>query len=164
MNIALIGMPGVGKSTVGVILAKLVSYEFVDTDILIQTEKGMTLQEIVNNLGYLHLREIEEKIILSLNVQNSIISTGGSVVYSKKAMRYLSDIAKIVFLDAKYETLLNRIDNFESRGLAKKKEQTFLDLYKERTPLYKKYAQYTINCDFITQEYAAKSIVKLVFQ
>ncbi len=156
-------MPGAGKSTVGVILAKMIAYKFVDTDILIQTEYSMPLQDIVDNLGYLELRRMEENVICSLNAKNSVIATGGSAVYSPKAMKHLSLISKIIFLNVKYETLLNRVDNFSSRGLAKSDNQTLLDLYKERLPLYEKYAHMKVDCDNLSQEDAAKIIVSLVF-
>ncbi len=162
-NITLIGMPGAGKSTVGVILAKMLSYNFIDTDILIQTKYKQTLQEIVDKQGYLYLRDIEGDVVCSLTAQKSVISTGGSVVYSKEAMEHLSAISKVVFLDVSYDNLLNRIGNFEDRGLAKAKNQTFLDLYKERNLLYKRYAQITIDSNMLNQEQAAKEIIKLVF-
>ena len=163
MNITLIGMPGAGKSTVGVILAKLLSYEFVDTDILIQIKHSKTLQEIINESGYMELRKIEENVVCSLDIKDSVISTGGSVVYSRKAMEYLNTISHIVFLDVEYETLLNRVDNFAERGLAKAENQTFSDLYKERQPLYRKYAEFVLNCDSLSQDAAAKKISELVF-
>ncbi len=163
MNISLIGMPGAGKSTVGVILAKVISYEFIDTDILIQTRKKMSLQEIVDLYGHLKLREIEEGVTCSISPSNSIISTGGSVVYSTKAMKHLKSISTVVFLDVSYDNLLKRIHNFESRGLAKSKNQTFLDLYKERVVLYRKYADITIDGNNLNQEKAADMIVELAF-
>ncbi len=163
MNITLIGMPGAGKSTVGVILAKMISYEFIDTDILIQIEQGVSLQDIVNVMGYLELRRIEEQVVCSLNTKNSVIATGGSVVYSKKAMGHLKNISRIVFLKTRYDTLLNRVDNFESRGLAKADNQTFSDLYNERMPLYEQYADFTVKCDALSQDDVARLIIKLVF-
>ncbi len=156
-------MPGAGKSTIGVILAKMIAYKFVDTDILIQTEYSMSLQDIVDNLGYLELRRMEENVICSLNAKNSVIATGGSAVYSPKAMKHLNLISKMIFLSVKYETLLNRVGNFSSRGLAKSDNQTLLDLYKERLPLYEKYAHMKVDCDNLSQEDAAKIIVSLVF-
>lgn len=163
MNITLIGMPGAGKSTVGVILAKMLSYKFIDTDITIQTVHRNTLQNIVDRFGYLRLRQIEEEITCSIDAEDSVISTGGSVIYSKKAMKHLETISKIIFLDVNYENLLKRINNFESRGLAKSENQTFLDLYKERNTLYKKYAQIVIDCNAVAQEKIARKIINLVF-
>jgi shikimate kinase len=162
-NITLIGMPGAGKSTTGVILAKIISFEFIDTDILIQRTYRQTLQEIVDKLGHIKLRKIEEKITIELKTKESIISTGGSVVYSQKAMEYLKSISTVIFLDVSYENLLKRIHNFESRGLAKAKNQSFLDLYNERFVLYKKYADITIDSNSLTAEETAIRIVELAF-
>ncbi len=164
MNITLIGMPGAGKSTVGVILAKMLSYKFIDTDITIQTVHKTTLQDIVDRFGHLKLRKIEESITCSINTENSVISTGGSVIYSKKAMEHLKSISKIIFLDVDYENLLKRINNFDSRGLAKSRDQTFLDLYRERNVLYKKYAQVTIDCNAVSQENVAHQIMAKLMQ
>jgi len=162
-NITLIGMPGAGKSTVGVILAKMLSFEFIDTDILIQTKYKMSLQDIVDRYGYMRLREIEEEITCSINPTRSVISTGGSVVYSEKSMNHLRNISIVVFLDVSFDNLLKRIKNFKTRGLAKSKDQTFYDLYVERNKLYKKYAQITVDCNDINQEQVAENIVKLAF-
>jgi shikimate kinase len=139
-NITLIGMPGSGKSTVGIILAKYLSLGFIDTDVLIQINQQKSLQEIINENDYLNLREIEEKEILKINIRNHIIATGGSAVYSKKAMNHLQDISTIVFLEVEFEEILKRIHNYETRGIAKAKSQTFQDLFNERQFLYKKYA------------------------
>ncbi len=161
MNLTLIGMPGAGKSTVGVVLAKMISYEFIDTDILIQLKKGLSLQEIVDADGYIALRQIEEETVYSLDVDNSVISTGGSVVYSRKAMEHLKRISKVIFLKTTYATLLKRINDFNTRGLAKAKNQTFEDLFKERMPFYEQYADLSIDCDNLSQEDAAKTIIRL---
>ncbi len=161
MNLTLIGMPGAGKSTVGVVLAKMISYEFIDTDILIQLKKGLSLQEIVDAYGYIALRQIEEETVCSLDVNNSVIATGGSVVYSEKAMEHLKRISKVIFLKTTYTTLLKRINNFDTRGLAKARNQTFEDLFKERMPLYERYADLSIDCDNLSQEDAARMVIKL---
>ncbi len=157
-NIALIGMPGSGKSTTGVILAKLLAFDFVDTDVLIQIRRQKTLQEILDSTDHLALRKIEEEEILRLDPTHHVIATGGSAVYSRKGMAHLQRIAWIVFLKADYETIQERIDNFETRGIARAADQSFRDLYLERQRLYERYAQMTIACDRIRQDRAAALI------
>jgi shikimate kinase len=159
-NIVLIGMPGAGKSTVGIILAKMTSRDFVDTDVLIQLAEGRSLQKIVDTDGYMALRDIEERVILSLHCDSHIIATGGSTVYSAAAMKHLSSIGTIVFLDADLPSLRSRIRNFFSRGLAKRSDQTLEDLFNERVPLYKKYADLTIDCAGRHQEDICAAIIE----
>jgi len=157
-NVTLIGMPGAGKSTTGIILAKCLSYGFVDTDVVIQTSRKKSLQEIMDEGGYLHLRSIEEEEILALDIENHVIATGGSAVYSERAMRHLQRISTIVFLAVDFEIIRKRIHNFETRGIAKAKTQTFRDLFEERQVLYNRYADMVIDCNRITQEEAAHII------
>ena len=145
-NIVLIGMPGAGKSTTGVLLAKHLSKMFLDTDLLIQNRIGMSLQKLLDEDGYLELRKIEENEILQINVNNTVIATGGSVVYSEKAMEHLKNHGLVVYLENEAGELLERIDNLETRGIAKKKEQSFFDLFLERERLYKKYCDIVIDC------------------
>ena len=151
-------MPGSGKSTVGIILAKYLALGFIDTDVLIQTRQQRSLQEIINESDHLNLREIEEKEILEINVRDHVIATGGSVVYSENAMNHLRDISTIVFLEVEFEGILKRIHNFETRGIAKAKSQTFRDLFNERQALYKEYAELTIDANDHTQEEVAEMI------
>jgi shikimate kinase len=136
-------MPGAGKSTIGVQLAKALALDFVDTDLLIQTQQGCPLQEILGNKGYLALRAIEAQVILDLNSKNTLISTGGSAVYSDAAMRHLKTLGTIVFLAVSLDTLKQRVDNEASRGIARPEGQTFDAVYTERTPLYQQYADIT---------------------
>lgn len=157
-NLTLIGMPGSGKSTVGIILAKLLSFGFIDTDVLIQINQQKSLQEIINESDYLNLRKIEEKEILKINIEHHVIATGGSAVYSEKAMSHLQDISNIIFLEAGFEEIKKRIHNVATRGIAKAETQTFRDLFKERQLLYHKYAELTINCDKLNQEEIATII------
>ncbi len=140
MNVSLIGMPSSGKSSVGVILAKVMAHDFVDTDILVQNRTGLTLQEIVDHFGYLRLRQIEADVVLALNCENTVISTGGSVVYSEAAMRHLKAISKVVYLKIGFDEMLKRLGDYSKRGLAKPKGQTIEELYRERSELYEKYA------------------------
>ena len=151
-NLTLIGMPGVGKSTVGIILAKNLTLGFLDTDVLIQINHQKSLQQIINEHGHLKLRAIEESEILKLNIENHVISTGGSVAYSEKAMAHLHNISKIIFLEANYDVIKKRILNFEKRGIAKGRDQTFRELFEERQTLYQKYAEITIDCNHLDQE------------
>lgn len=144
-------MPGAGKSTVGVILAKQTSRDFVDTDVLIQTSQGRTLQDIVDTDGYAVLRKIEEDVLLGLSVRNCVIATGGSAVYSDRAMAHLKSDGLVVFLDVDLSTLESRIHDFRTRGLAKRPDQDFGDLFHERFALYTKYADITIKCAGLTQ-------------
>lgn len=157
-NITLIGMPGAGKSTIGIILAKLLAWGFVDTDILIQTRQQKALQQIIEESGHLHLRQIEEEEILQLQVNHHVIATGGSAVYSAKAMAHLQEISTIIFLEVCYDELLRRIHNFDSRGIARAKGQSFQGLFNERQLLYKKYAEVTIDGNDLDQEEIAAKI------
>lgn len=159
-NLTLIGMPGAGKSTVGIVLAKNISFGFIDTDVLIQINQQRSLQQIINESDHLNLRKIEEKEILKLNIDNHIISTGGSAPYSEKAMEHLLAISTIVFLKASYEEIERRIHNFETRGIAKAEDQTFRDLFEERQILYKKYAEIVIECDDLNIDQVAMEVAR----
>ena len=158
-NIVLIGMPGAGKSTVGVILAKQMSYDFVDTDVLIQTSQRRSLQDIVDTEGHIVLRHIEEEVLLGLHVDNHVIATGGSAAYSERGMSHLKANGIVVFLDVDLDTLRARIHNYETRGIAKRPDQSFAELFEERFKLYTHYADITIPCVGLTQEAVSEQIV-----
>ena len=162
-NITLIGMPGAGKSTTGIILAKNLSYGFVDTDVLIQVNRQQSLQDIMDGTGYLNLRKIEEEEILTLTSKHHVIATGGSAVYSEKAMRHLQSLSTIVFLEVDFETIKKRIHDFPTRGIAKPVDQSFQELFHERQVLYRKYAELIIDCSTLTQEEAAHRIAAMLF-
>jgi len=161
-NLTLIGMPGTGKSTVGVILAKNLGLGFIDTDVLIQINRQKTLQQILDERGHLALRDIEENEILKLNIENHVIATGGSAAYSETGMAHLMCISTIIFLKTEFEVIQARIRNFDTRGIAKGKNQTFKDLFDERQLLYNLYAEMTIDCDGLDQEEVAVCIAEAV--
>lgn len=161
-NITLIGMPGAGKSTVGIILAKNLGAGFIDTDVLIQINQQKRLQEIIEHSGHLALRIIEAQEILKINLTRHIIATGGSAVYSRKAMTHLRAISTIVFLEVDFAEINRRIRNFETRGIAKDKDQTFEALFNERQVLYRQYADVTFDCTRVDQEQAAAMIAAAV--
>ncbi len=158
-NLVLIGMPGSGKSTIGVILAKKTSRDFVDTDLLIQSSQERTLQDIVDTEGHIVLRKIEESVLLDLSVQNHVIATGGSAVYSEQAMNHLKSDGVLIFLDVDLETLESRVHDFSTRGLAKRPDQSFAELFEERVVLYTKHADITIKCAELTQEDVCERII-----
>ncbi|MFA5528988.1 MAG: shikimate kinase [Peptostreptococcales bacterium] len=147
MNIVLIGMAGCGKSTIGVLLAKALGMSFVDTDLLIQEREERLLQEIIDLDGLQKFINIEEKVILSLNIDHSVIATGGSAVYGNFAMEHLKKKGKIIFLNLSYENIEKRIKNITTRGIAMNKGQTLRDVFDERMNLYLKYADIEIDCD-----------------
>jgi shikimate kinase len=161
-NLVLIGMPGSGKSTVGVILAKKTSRDFVDTDVLIQTSQQRTLQDIVDKDGYAVLRRIEQEVLLGLSIQNHVIATGGSAIYSDQAMTYLKSNGILIFLDVDFATLESRIRDFSSRGIAKRPDQSFAELFDERFALYTKHADIVIKCSGMTQEQVCERIIEEV--
>lgn len=144
-NIVLIGMPGSGKSTVGRILSKRTGLSQVDTDVLIERSENMKLQDIIDKNGLDRFAQIEEDILLELDLENYIVSTGGSAVYYPKAMEHLKKSSTIVYLKTPLSKLLNNIRNMDSRGISVKPGQTFEDLYNERCPLYEKYADVTVD-------------------
>ncbi len=158
-NVVLIGMPGSGKSTVGVLLAKRLGLGFIDTDLLIQQEAGRTLQDIVDGDGYQALRRIEERVLLKLDVQNQVISTGGSAVYSEPAMQHLKADAVVVFLDIPLDTVLERIGDYSARGISRRPDQSLEDLFTERFDLYSHAADIAIDCVGRNQEEVCDAVL-----
>lgn len=158
-NLILIGMPGSGKSTIGVLLAKEAGYAFMDTDLLIQEREHCLLQDIVDAHGHLELRRIESEVCRSLDVSHQVIATGGSVVYCPLAMAHLATIGDLIWLKVPYPEIARRIDNFASRGLAKADGQTLEDLFNERQPLYRQYGQSVIPCEGLSADQIARSII-----
>ena len=151
-NIVLIGMPAVGKSTVGVVVAKRLGYEFVDTDLLIQKQENRLLKEIIAQEGNDGFLAIENQVNRDLDVEKAVIAPGGSVVYCEEAMEHYKKIGTVVYLKASYETIDRRIQNAKSRGVVLKEGQTLKDLYEERVRLFEKYADCTICEDGLTIE------------
>ncbi len=161
-NVVLIGMPGCGKSTCGVIVAKMLLKNFFDTDLLIQNIEGISLQDIIDTKGIEYFEKAEEEAILNLDIKGTVIATGGSVVYSDKAMEHLKSLGTVIFLNLGFENMEKRIRNFKTRGVVMRKGNTLLDMYNERLPLYKKWADITINCDRETAEDTAQAIYDAV--
>ncbi|MBE6766533.1 MAG: shikimate kinase [Ruminococcaceae bacterium] len=146
-NIILIGMPGSGKSTVGVLLAKIIGYRFIDTDLLIQEKEGRKLFEILRDSGNDYFAAVENEVNSSVMADKTVIATGGSAIYGEDAMKHLGSIGKIVFLDVPLYELEKRINNLSTRGIMFKSGQTLNDIYSERLPLYRKWADITISCE-----------------
>ena len=144
-NIVLIGMPGVGKSTIGVVLAKVLGYQFVDADLLIQEAEGKLLSELIEENGTDGFIELENRVNSQIQTHRSVIATGGSVVYGKEAMEHLKSIGTVVYLKQNLRVLQRRLRNLKGRGVVLKEGQTLVDLYKERTVLYEKYADITVD-------------------
>jgi shikimate kinase len=162
LNIILIGMPGAGKSTVGVLLAKRLGYNFVDTDLLLQSQQQCRLQKIIAREGLGKFKAIEEQVLIELTTTHSVVATGGSAVYSERAMARLRKLGQLVFIDIPLEELLGRVNDMDNRGLVIGPNETYENLYKERLPLYQKYAEVTIPGDGMTVEAVAAEIEKSV--
>ena len=146
-NIILIGMPGCGKSTIGVLLAKNLAYGFLDSDLVIQEQSGRKLQDMIDAMGPEAFSAFEDAVNATLIPHNTVIATGGSAVYGTRAMEHFKQIGTVVYLKASYETIEKRIRNFATRGIVIPEGQTFRDVYNERTALYEKYADITVDVD-----------------
>ena len=157
-NIVLIGMPGAGKSTIGVVLAKVLGYQFIDSDLLIQRQEGKVLHELIEEYGIDGFLDIEGQVNRDIHVTHTVIATGGSVVYRESAMEALKKEGIIVYIQLSYETVKARVGDLDKRGVAIKNGSTLLDLYTERCPLYEKYADVTVNVDGLTIEEAIAKV------
>lgn len=146
-NIVLIGMPGAGKSTVGVVLAKRMGFRFIDSDLVIQDKYGKRLHELIEENGIEGFWKLENDVNAGLECSKCIIATGGSAVYGERAMEHLKKSAKVVYLKLSYEEIQERLGDLNARGVTLRPGQTLADLYRERIPLYEKYADITIECD-----------------
>lgn len=159
-NIILIGMPGVGKSTIGIVLAKVLGYDIIDSDLLIQKSERKLLWEIMRDVGNDEFNRIEERVNSEITADRSVIATGGSVVYGPKAMKHLREIGTVVYLAADCSTLEERLGNLTERGVVFKPGQGLADLYAERIPLYQKYAHITVHVGDKTVPQAVSAITK----
>ena len=144
-NLIFIGMPAVGKSTVGIVVAKQLGKNFVDSDLLIQEQEGKLLRQIIAEVGEEEFLKIENQVNREINVTNSVVAPGGSVVYCEEAMEHLKDIGTIVYLKASFQTIKKRIRNPKKRGVVLKDGQTFKELYDERTKLFERYADIIVS-------------------
>lgn len=160
-NVILIGMPGAGKSTLGVVLAKILGYEFIDADLLIQSKLDKTLQKIIDACGPDGFIEVENEVLCTLSAKRAVIATGGSAVYSDEAMKHLGSLGTIVYLRVSYEELENRLGGLHERGVVMKNGigMSLHDLFEERRPLYEQYADVTIDIDGLTVRDAARRLV-----
>jgi shikimate kinase len=163
-TVSLIGMPGAGKSTVGVLLAKLMGLQFRDTDLDIQVTAGATLQEILDCDGHDKLRKIEQEVLMEIALEQAVISTGGSVVYSGPVMQRLREAGPVVYLEVDLHTLEQRVAAAPLRGIASGAGQSFSDVFNERTPLYQRYADYTVSSKIGPVEAVAGTIMDLLDQ
>ncbi len=163
-NVVLIGMPGAGKSTLGIVLAKILNKNFIDADLLIQNQCDKTLQKIIDAMGPEGFIEIENAVLSDIETSNSVIATGGSAVYSDTAMTHLSDIGTIVYLEISYDSLVGRLNDLQERGVVLKGgiSMSLRDLYDERKPLYERYADIVVNVDDLNITAAARKVASAV--
>ena len=160
-NIILIGMPGVGKSTVGVVLAKTLGYAFLDSDLLIQEREGLLLHEIIEKYGLERINQIESEVNASIEAEDTVIATGGSVVYGTEAMMHLKALGTVVYLKLSYVELTERLGDLNKRGVSIRPGETLETLYEERIPIYERYADVTVDCEDLSIRDIVKKITYL---
>ncbi len=161
-NIVLIGMPGAGKSTIGVILAKVLGLQFIDSDLLIQEQEKCLLKDIIERDGLEGLIKIEEQVNSEIDVNHSVIATGGSVIYGEKAMKHLREIGTVVYISLSYKSISKRLGNIQQRGVVFREGQTLMSLYEERCPLYEQYAHVIIDAEGLEIEEVMEKIASEV--
>lgn len=161
-NIVLIGMPGVGKSTIGVIAAKIMGMRFVDTDLIIQDKENSLLKDIIAGQGVDGFLKIENRVLSEINVTKSVIATGGSAVYGKEGMEHLKEIGQIVYLKLPYKFLVKRLGDIKQRGVVLREGQDLKALYDERTVLYEKYADITIDETGLSIEDTVEEMIEML--
>ena len=161
-TIVLTGMPGAGKSTVGVVLAKILGFRFVDSDLVIQEKTGKLLYQLIDSLGLEKFREIENEINAGVNETNAVIATGGSAVYGREAMEHFRSIGTVVYLRLSCGEIACRLGDLHERGVAMEPGQTLEELYEERCPLYERYADIVIDCDTKSLREVAREICERI--
>ena len=161
-NIILIGMPGCGKSTVGVILAKTLGIGFVDTDLIIQQRENRLLQEIINNDGIEAFLDCEAEAVKSVSCDNTVIATGGSVIFRDDAMTHLKKTGKVFYLNVPVAEIKNRLNNIKTRGIAATAGESIDDIFNERSPLYEKYADFVIDLTDCCAEQTVEKICEII--
>ena len=165
-NIVLIGMPGAGKSTLGVVLAKIMNYDFLDADLVIQQQCDRTLQRLIDSCGPEGFIEVENQILKGIECEGSVLATGGSAVYSDEAMKHLADIGTVVYLQIDFDTLQERLADFSERGVVMRNGEgmSLQDLYDERRPLYEQFAEVTVDVNDLTITEAAQKVAAALTQ
>lgn len=163
-NIILVGMPASGKSTIGVILAKVLKYKFIDTDLLLQDATDQTLIEIIAARGLEGFLQLENDAVSQLRVQRTVVATGGSVIYGKEAMEHLKAGGIVVYLKHRYEVIESRLTNITTRGVVMREGTSLQDLFRERTPLYEQYSDLVIDADGLTTEQTVQQIQASLFR
>ena len=159
-NVSLIGMPGAGKSTIGVLLAKRLGLNFVDTDLLIQVREGEPLQDTVDRLGFEAFCALEQSVLLEMEISRHLVATGGSVIYGDRGMARLGSVGPVVFLDVPLPVLKQRVQAQPDRGIAFAPGQTLDDVYRERKPLYQRYAELVVDCDALSPGAICAEVVR----
>ena len=162
LNIILIGMPGAGKSTAGVLLAKRLGYGFIDTDLILQAQQKSRLYQIIADQGLEKFKQLEADVLVELDTTRSVIATGGSAIYSPRAMARLKQLGQLVFIDMPFAELMERVDDMDTRGLVIGPRDSFKQLYLERLPLYQAYAEVTIPAGGMTVEDVVTAIEQQV--
>lgn len=161
-NYILIGMPGAGKSTIGVILAKILGYQFIDSDLLIQEKEQRLLKDIITEEGIDGFIAIENQVNAEIEVENTVIATGGSVVYGQEAMQHLQSMGTVIYIKLSFTTLTNRLGNIKQRGVVLRQGQDLKDLYEERCPLYERYADLVVEAEDLDVEELLDKIFKMI--
>lgn len=163
-NVVLIGMPGAGKSTLGVLLAKAINYSFLDTDLVIQQKQGRKLYEIINEQGIDAFLDIENRQLCDIEVRNTVIATGGSAIYGRAAMEHLRENGTIVYIKLSLEEIEHRVNNIKTRGIAMRKGKTLAEVYEERIPIYESYADIVVDGDRTTIEEGVELIIDALYK
>lgn len=161
-NVVLIGMPGSGKSTVGVVLAKRLGLSFVDADLVIQRQTGKRLPELIDELGVDGFLQLENQTVAGIEADGAVIAPGGSVIYGQQAMTHLSTIGHIVYLELSLRAIQRRVGPLADRGVALRAGQKLADLYAERAPLYRRWAEITVSCDGVKLRHVVNRVAKAV--